>query len=116
MNNAIFPYSVDIEIDTSRLQYSEPTGRIISFTNAEQIQIHLRDDMWTIDTLSYRTLEDTRPFVELTGTFDTKNNTIDLHAKADGFALPSFRTSGGSSARCHTERNWPLHCRNTRLV
>ena len=91
----IFPYSVDIEIDTSRLEYNEPTGRIISFTNAEQIQIHLRDDIWTIDTLSYRTLEDTRPFVELTGTFDAKNNTIDLHAKADGFALSPFTTAVG---------------------
>lgn len=91
----IFPYSVNVEIDTSRLQYREPTGRIISFTNAEQIQIHLRDDIWTIDTLSYRTLEDTRPFVELTGTFDTKNNTIDLHAKADRFALPPFAPAVG---------------------
>ena len=91
----IFPYSVDVEIDTSRLQYSGPTGQTVPFTNAEQIQIHLRDDIWTIDTLSCRTLEDARPFVELTGTFDAKSNTMDLHAQADGFALSPFALAVG---------------------
>ncbi len=87
----IFPYKVDVEVDTgSRLQYSEPTGQTIPFTNAEQIQIRLRDDIWMIDALSCRTLEDTLPFIELTGTFDAKSNTMDLHASADGFALSAF--------------------------
>ena len=86
----IFPYTVDVEIDTSRLQYGESTGRTIPFTNAEQIQIRLRDDILTIRSLSCRALEDTLPFIQLTGTFDLKNNTMDLHAKADGFALSAF--------------------------
>ena len=95
-NNAderrIFPYEVDVEIDTSRLQYGESTGRTVPFTNAEQIQIHLRDDIWTIDALSLKTLEgiSISPFIELTGAFDVKNNTMDLHAKADEFALSPF--------------------------
>ena len=91
----IFPYSVDVEIDTSRLQYSGPTGRTIPFTNAEQIQIHLRDDIITIDRLSCRTLEDTLPFIELTGTFNAKSNAMDFHAKADGFALAPFAPAVG---------------------
>ncbi len=93
----IFPYSVDVEIDTSRLQYSGPKGRAIPFTNAEQIQIHLRDDIWTIDALSLRTPEATSPFIELTGTFDQKNDTMDLHAKADDFALSPFAPAVGLS-------------------
>ena len=91
----IFPYTVDVEIDTSRLQYGEPAGRTIPFTNAEQLQIHLRDDIWTIDALSCRTLEDTHPFIELTGTFDAKSNTMDFHAEADGFALSAFAPAFG---------------------
>ena len=86
----IFPYSVDVEIDTSQLHYGDTEGRTVPFTNAEQIQIRLRDDVWTIETLSCRTLEDTSPFIELTGTFDQKNDTMDLHAKADRFALSPF--------------------------
>ena len=91
----IFPYKVDVEVDTSQLQYSEPTGRTIPFTNAEQIQIRLRDDIWTIDALSCRTLEDTLPFIELTGTFDAKSDTMELHASADGFALSAFAPAVG---------------------
>ena len=91
----IFPYKVDVEVDTSQLQYGEPTGQTIPFTNAEQIQIRLRDDIWTIDALSCRTLEDTLPFIELTGSFDAKSNTMDLHASADGFALSAFAPAVG---------------------
>ncbi len=91
----IFPYKVDVEVDTSQLQYGEPTGQTIPFTNAEQIQIRLRDDIWTIDALSCRTLEDTLPFIELTGRFDAKSNTMDMHASADGFALSAFAPAAG---------------------
>ena len=91
----IFPYKVDVEVHTSELQYNEPTGRTIPFTNAEQIQMRLRDDIWTIDALSCRTLEDTLPFIQLTGTFDAKSNTMDMHASADGFALSAFAPAVG---------------------
>ncbi len=91
----VFPYKVDVQIDTSQLQYGESTGQTIPFTNAEKIQIRLRDDIWTIDALSCRTLEDTRPFIELTGTFDAKSNTMDLHASAEGFALSAFAPAVG---------------------
>ena len=93
----IYPYEVDIAMDTSRLQYGGATGQTIPFTNAEQIQIHLRDDIWTIDALSFRTLEDASPFIELTGTFDARSDTIALHAKADGFALSPFAPAVGLS-------------------
>ena len=91
----IYPYEVDIAIDTSLLHYGDTGGPTVPFTNAEQIQIHLRDDIWTIDTLSCRTLEDTSPFIELTGTFDQKNDTMDLHAKANGFALSPLAPAFG---------------------
>ena len=93
----IFPYKVDVEVDTSRLQYGEATGRAIPFTNAEQIQIRLRDDIIAIDALSFRTLEDTSPFIALTGTFNARRDTIALHAKADGFALSPFAPAVGLS-------------------
>ena len=93
----IFPYKVDVKVDTSRLQYGGAAGRAVSFTNAEQIQIRIRDDIIAIDALSLRTLEDISPFIALTGTFDARRDTINLHAKADRFALSPFAPAVGLS-------------------
>ena len=86
----IYPYDVDILVGYSQLRYEIAVGQDIAFTNAEPIQIHLKDDIWTINALSLRTAEDNVPFFELTGTLDSKSEAMNLHAVSDGFALPLF--------------------------
>ena len=92
----VYPYDVDIEIDTSQLHFKNPKGKPETpFTNAEPIRLHLKNDKWTADTFSLRTSEDKSPFIQLTGNFDAKSEVIDLYAKADGFALTPFSTALG---------------------
>ncbi|MCY3742043.1 MAG: hypothetical protein OXH00_13590 [Candidatus Poribacteria bacterium] len=91
----IYPYDVDITIDTSQLYYENSTGHKTPFTNAGHIQLSLKDDKWTIDALSLRTLEDESPFMELTGTYNAKGEVIDFEAKSDGFALAPFGAALG---------------------
>ena len=87
----VYPYDVDILVRTSQLRYEIEAMSNIDFTNAEPIGVHLKDDTWTIDALSLRTSASLKnPFLELTGTFDAKSETMNLHAVSDGFALPSF--------------------------
>ena len=95
----IYPYDVDVKIDTSQLYYRDPRGNPkTAFTNADQIRLHLRDDKWTIDTLSLRTLEDKSPFMELTGTYNARGEMMDFEAKSDGFLLAPFGTALGLPA------------------
>ena len=95
----VYPYDVDVEIDTSQLYYRDPRGNPkTAFTNAEQIRLHLRDDKWTIDTLSLRTLEDKSPFMELTGTYNARGEVMDFEAKSDGFLLAPFGAALGLPA------------------
>ena len=86
----IYPYDVNILVTTSQLHYENTAEQRFEFTNAEPIRLHLKDDEWTIDALSLRASEDKSPFIELTGTFDAKSETMDLHAVSDEFALPPF--------------------------
>ena len=87
----VYPYDVDIFVATSQLRYGTSSGQDIAFTNSEPIRLHLKNDKWTIDALSLRTSESVKnPFLELTGTFDAKSETMNLHAASDGFALPPF--------------------------
>ncbi|MXV84621.1 hypothetical protein F4Z98_14765 [Candidatus Poribacteria bacterium] len=86
----IYPYDVDILVSTSQLRYETTVTRRIAFTNAEPIRLNLKDDTWTIETLSLRASENKVPFLELIGTLDSKNEMMDLHAVSDGFALPPF--------------------------
>lgn len=86
----IYPYDVDILVTTSQLRYENTAGHRFEFTNAEPIRLHLKDDKWAIDALSLRTSEDKSPFIALTGTFDAKSETMNLHAVSDEFALPPF--------------------------
>ena len=92
----VYPYDVDIEIDTSQLYYGNPRGKPKTpFTNAEPIRLSLKDDKWTANAFSLRTSEDKSPFIQLTGTFDAKSEAIDLYAKSDGFALAPFGSALG---------------------
>ena len=86
----IYPYDVNIEIDTSQLRYGNSIGQELAFTNSEQIRLHLKDDTWTIDAFSLRASADTSAFIELTGTFDAKSEMMDLYAKSDEFVLSPF--------------------------
>ena len=91
----VYPYDVDIEIDTSQLHYGNPRGQKTPFTNAEPIRLSLKDDTWTVDAFALRTSEDKSPFIQLTGSFDAKSEAIDLYAKSNGFALTPFGTAFG---------------------
>ena len=86
----IYPYDVDILVSTSQLRYETTVPRGIAFTNAEPIRLNLKNDTWTIETLSLRASENKVPFLELTGTLDSQNEMMNLHAVSDGFALPPF--------------------------
>ena len=95
----IYPYDVDIQIDTSQLYYGNPNRKPkIAFTNAKQIRLYLRDDKWTIDTLSLRTLADKSPFMELTGTYNARGEVMDFEAKSDSFLLAPFGAALGLPA------------------
>ena len=121
-NTQVYPYDVDILVSTSQLRYETTATQEIAFTNAEPIRLHLKDDKWTIDSLSLKISESIKkrqpattaqagddkkplldqsldltpseslnnPFLELTGILDAKNETMNLHAVSDGFALPPF--------------------------
>ena len=93
----VYPYNVDVKIDSSQLHYGNLDRQKTLFTNAEQIRIFLKDDEWTIASLSLRASEDKSSFIELTGTFDAKSDMIDFHAKSDGFALAPFAPALGLS-------------------
>ena len=94
-DSPVYPYDVDITIDTSRLDYENSNGQKTPFTNAEPIELYLKDDKWTIDALSLRTLADESSFMELTGTYNAKGEVMDFEAKSDGFGLAPFGAALG---------------------
>ena len=104
----VYPYDVDITVDTSHLSYENSKGENSKgenskghktpFTNAEQIRVFLKDDTWTIDALSLRTLEDESPFMELTGRYHARGEVMDFEAKSDGFLLAPFGATLGLPA------------------
>ena len=89
----VYPYDVDIKIDTSQLHYENSKGYKTPFTNAGQIRLFLKDDKWTIAALSLRTLKDESSFMELTGTYNARGEVMDFEAKSDGFLLAPFGTA-----------------------
>ena len=91
----IYPYDVDILVRTSQLRYETTMARGVAFTNAEPIRVNLKEDTWTIEVLSLTAPEDKVPFLELTGTLDSKSEMMNLHAVSDGFALPPFMEALG---------------------
>ncbi len=86
----VYPYDVNVEVHTSQLRYGNSTESEIVFTNPKQIQLHLKDDKWSIDAFALRASTDKSDFIQLTGTYDAKTERMDLHAKSDKFALASF--------------------------
>ena len=98
-NQQVFPYDVDILVRSCQLSVNShqanssqqsADSHAVPFTNAEPIRLHLKDDKWTFDSLSFRTPEDKSAFLELTGTLDAKTEAMNIQGKSDGFALPPF--------------------------
>ena len=114
----IYPYDVDILVNSCQLSVNsrqpsavsnqqeditspeniltdsqKPMADSLSFTNAEPIRLHLKDDKWTIDALSLRTFEDESTFLGLTGTFETKSEAMNLHVVSDVFLLSPFENA-----------------------
>ena len=94
-DSPVYPYDVDITIDTSQLDYENSKGHKTPFTNAGHIRLFLTDDKWTIDALSLRTLADESAFMELTGTYNARGEVMDFEAKSDGFLLAPFGAALG---------------------
>ncbi len=81
-----FPYDVDIVINNSQLQYNS-----VDFSNPKPIHIKLENDILTFHDSSLIFRGEQTPFVELSGTFDTKNEIIDITAHSDEvFSLKPF--------------------------
>ena len=87
----VYPYDVDIVIDTTALRY-----RDIPITNSEPIRLHLKDDVWTfVDFVLATEAETASPFAALTGTFSARDEAMDIVAKSAGFALQPLGTAFG---------------------
>lgn len=86
-----FPYDVDIIIDNSRLQYKS-----VEFSNPNPVKMRLEDDILTILDSSLNFINQQSPFLELIGTFDTKNEIIDISVETDhGFSIKPLGTAFG---------------------
>ena len=73
-----FPYDVDIIINNSRLQYNS-----VEFSNPRPIQMRLENDILSIVDSSLNFKGQHSPFLELIGTFDIKNEIIDISVETD---------------------------------
>lgn len=73
-----FPYEVDILIDSSELQYNS-----VDFFNPKPIQLRLENDILTFQNSSLMISGEQASFIELLGSFDTKNEKIDILAKSE---------------------------------
>ncbi|MDE0485217.1 MAG: hypothetical protein OXI67_21795 [Candidatus Poribacteria bacterium] len=73
---SVHPYDVDIVINQTLLQYNS-----LRFTNPKPIRLNLEDDILTISDSSLSVEKEKSPFIQLTGTIDTKTEEIDLSSK-----------------------------------
>lgn len=114
-----FPYDVDIIINNSQLQYNS-----VDFFNPKPIKMKLENDILTIVESSLNFKGQHSPFVELIGSFDTKNEIIDFSAETNqvfsiepiglAFGQPidgkiSYQlTANGSLSNPNIELRWKL--------
>ena len=98
------PYDVDILVRTSQLRYVIDATQGIAFTNAEPIRLHLKDDKWTIDSLSLRASESIKEGQPATTTqADGKkepllNQSLDL-TLSESFKKPFLELTGTLDAK-----------------
>ncbi len=78
IDKRIHPYDVDIAINNTQLQYNS-----VNFTNPKPILMLLKDDILTIVDSSLTVVGEKSSFVNLTGSFDLKNEKIDISANSD---------------------------------
>ncbi len=89
---SVHPYDVDIVINQTLLQYNS-----LRFTNPKTIRLNLEDDILTISDSSLSVDRDKSPFIQLTGTINTKTEDIDLSSKHNQIlTLESLGTALGS--------------------
>ena len=74
----LFPYDVNILIDRSKLQYNS-----VDFYNPKPIQLNLENDILTFQESSLIISGEQTSFIELSGSFDTKNEIIDITAHSE---------------------------------
>ena len=74
----LFPYVVDVNVKETDLQYNS-----VQFTNTRPIHLKLESDILTIQDSSFIFTGEQTSFVELSGTFDTKNEQIDFFARSE---------------------------------
>ncbi|RKU19018.1 hypothetical protein C6501_01720 [Candidatus Poribacteria bacterium] len=72
----VYPYDVDIIIDKTQLEYNS-----LRFTNPKPMHLRLEDDIFTIFDGSLSVHGDESPFIQLTGTLDTRTEELDLSSK-----------------------------------
>ncbi len=74
----LFPYHVDILINHSKLQYNS-----VDFLNPKPIQLNLENDILTFQDSSLMISGEQTSFIELSGTFDTKNEAVNISAHSE---------------------------------
>lgn len=74
----IHPYDVEITINNTQLQY-----KTVNFTNPKPIFMLLEDDILTIADSSLTVVGEKRSFINLNGSFDLKNERIDISANSE---------------------------------
>lgn len=72
----VYPYDVDIIINKTQLEYNS-----LRFTNPKPMRLRLEDDILTIFDSSLSVHGDESPFIQLTGTIDTKTEELDISSK-----------------------------------
>ena len=88
---SVHPYDVDVVINETLLQYNS-----LRFTNPKPIRLNLEDDILTISDSSLSVDGEKSPFIELTGTIDTKTEEINLSSKHnEKLTLESFGAALG---------------------
>lgn len=73
-----FPYDVDILINRSKLQYNS-----VNFANPKPIHLRLENDILSFEDSSLMFSGEQTSFIKLSGTFDTKNETVDISAHSE---------------------------------
>lgn len=104
----VYPYDVDILISETQLQYNS-----LRFTNPKPIRLNLKDDILTISDSSLTVSGEQTSFVQLTGTFNAKSETMNISAaSSENFALDSLGMAFGlpisGTVYCELQTNGTL--------
>ncbi len=86
VKKSVHPYDVDIVINHTLLQYNS-----LRFTNPKWIRLNLEDDILTVSDSSLSVEGEKSPFIQLTGSIDTRTEEFNLSSKQNqNLTLDSF--------------------------